>query len=179
MFTPDGRRWLFPRGDCVLLPVSNTTAELLAQLHRSTAAGGDRAAHRIKPARIASRRGRESRPVGRLGRFPRADLCSTKRGLTPRGRVKYIPAANRAPLRGRARECQARTAPQDHSATITDDPRGKRTPSQTACLRLPAASARRLRRLTGPLRWPFANRRRALRCRGDRLALSAWPSGQL
>jgi len=31
MFTPDGRRWLFPRGDCVLLPISNTTAELLAQ----------------------------------------------------------------------------------------------------------------------------------------------------
>jgi 6-pyruvoyltetrahydropterin/6-carboxytetrahydropterin synthase len=30
IFTPDGRRWLFPRGDCVLLPVSNTTAELLA-----------------------------------------------------------------------------------------------------------------------------------------------------
>jgi len=31
VFTPDGRRWLFPRADCVLLPVSNTTAELLAQ----------------------------------------------------------------------------------------------------------------------------------------------------
>ncbi len=31
VFTPDGRRWIFPRGDCVLLPVSNTTAELLAQ----------------------------------------------------------------------------------------------------------------------------------------------------
>ena len=31
IFAPDGRRWLFPRGDCVLLPVSNTTAELLAQ----------------------------------------------------------------------------------------------------------------------------------------------------
>jgi len=31
VFTPDGRRWVFPRGDCVLLPVSNTTAELLAQ----------------------------------------------------------------------------------------------------------------------------------------------------
>src|SRR6185369_11849891 len=31
VFTPDNRRWLFPRGDCVLLPVSNTTAELLAQ----------------------------------------------------------------------------------------------------------------------------------------------------
>jgi len=30
VFTPDGRRWVFPRGDCVLLPVSNTTAELLA-----------------------------------------------------------------------------------------------------------------------------------------------------
>src|SRR5438093_11000759 len=30
VFTPDGRRWVFPRADCVLLPVSNTTAELLA-----------------------------------------------------------------------------------------------------------------------------------------------------
>jgi 6-pyruvoyltetrahydropterin/6-carboxytetrahydropterin synthase len=30
VFSPDGRRWIFPRGDCVLLPVSNTTAELLA-----------------------------------------------------------------------------------------------------------------------------------------------------
>ena len=25
------RRWVFPRGDCVLLPVPNTTAEMLAQ----------------------------------------------------------------------------------------------------------------------------------------------------
>lgn len=31
IFTPDGRRWVFPRGDCVLLPVGNTTAELLAR----------------------------------------------------------------------------------------------------------------------------------------------------
>jgi 6-pyruvoyltetrahydropterin/6-carboxytetrahydropterin synthase len=31
VFTPDGRRWVFPRGDCILLPVSNTTAELLAK----------------------------------------------------------------------------------------------------------------------------------------------------
>ena len=31
VFTPDGRRWVFPRADCILLPVSNTTAELLAQ----------------------------------------------------------------------------------------------------------------------------------------------------
>jgi 6-pyruvoyltetrahydropterin/6-carboxytetrahydropterin synthase len=30
VFAPDGRRWVFPRGDCVLLPVRNTTAELLA-----------------------------------------------------------------------------------------------------------------------------------------------------
>ena len=26
-----GREWLFPRGDCVLLPIENTTAELLAR----------------------------------------------------------------------------------------------------------------------------------------------------
>ena len=25
------RRWIFPRGDCILLPISNTTAELLAR----------------------------------------------------------------------------------------------------------------------------------------------------
>lgn len=31
VFVPDGRRWVFPRGDCALLPVSNTTAELIAQ----------------------------------------------------------------------------------------------------------------------------------------------------
>lgn len=30
VFTPDGRRWVFPRGDCILLPIPNTTAELLA-----------------------------------------------------------------------------------------------------------------------------------------------------
>ena len=29
--THGNRRWLFPREDCVLLPVANTTAELLAQ----------------------------------------------------------------------------------------------------------------------------------------------------
>jgi 6-pyruvoyltetrahydropterin/6-carboxytetrahydropterin synthase len=29
--TFEERRWLFPREDCVLLPVANTTAELLAQ----------------------------------------------------------------------------------------------------------------------------------------------------
>jgi 6-pyruvoyltetrahydropterin/6-carboxytetrahydropterin synthase len=30
VFTPDRRRWVFPPNDCVLLPVANTTAELLA-----------------------------------------------------------------------------------------------------------------------------------------------------
>src|SRR5688572_30078399 len=30
LFVPDGRRWVFPRGDCAILPVTNTTAELLA-----------------------------------------------------------------------------------------------------------------------------------------------------
>ncbi|MEO2020374.1 MAG: 6-pyruvoyl tetrahydropterin synthase family protein [Pirellulaceae bacterium] len=27
----EDRRWVFPRGDCILLPVSNTTAELMAR----------------------------------------------------------------------------------------------------------------------------------------------------
>jgi 6-pyruvoyltetrahydropterin/6-carboxytetrahydropterin synthase len=30
IFTPDGRRWVFPAGDCAILPVANTTAEQLA-----------------------------------------------------------------------------------------------------------------------------------------------------
>ena len=29
--TFEDRRWVFPRGDCVLLPVANTTAELVAR----------------------------------------------------------------------------------------------------------------------------------------------------
>ncbi len=29
--TFEDRRWIFPRGDCILLPVPNTTAELVAQ----------------------------------------------------------------------------------------------------------------------------------------------------
>lgn len=31
VFTPAGRRWVFPRTDCILLPLANTTAELLAR----------------------------------------------------------------------------------------------------------------------------------------------------
>jgi 6-pyruvoyltetrahydropterin/6-carboxytetrahydropterin synthase len=29
--TFEERRWIFPRGDCAILPVANTTAELLAR----------------------------------------------------------------------------------------------------------------------------------------------------
>lgn len=29
--THEARRWVFPKGDCILLPVENTTAELLAR----------------------------------------------------------------------------------------------------------------------------------------------------
>jgi 6-pyruvoyltetrahydropterin/6-carboxytetrahydropterin synthase len=29
--TFENRRWVFPRADCVLLPIANTTAELLAR----------------------------------------------------------------------------------------------------------------------------------------------------
>jgi 6-pyruvoyltetrahydropterin/6-carboxytetrahydropterin synthase len=29
--TFEDRRWVFPRGDCILLPVPNTTAELVAR----------------------------------------------------------------------------------------------------------------------------------------------------
>ncbi|MCU0877593.1 MAG: 6-pyruvoyl tetrahydropterin synthase family protein [Pirellulaceae bacterium] len=31
VFAPDGRRWVFPAGDCAILPIANTTAELLAR----------------------------------------------------------------------------------------------------------------------------------------------------
>jgi 6-pyruvoyltetrahydropterin/6-carboxytetrahydropterin synthase len=31
LVTFEDRRWIFPRGDCVILPVENTTAELLAR----------------------------------------------------------------------------------------------------------------------------------------------------
>lgn len=42
--TFEDRRWVFPREDCVLLPVANTTAELLARLigHRLVEALRDR-----------------------------------------------------------------------------------------------------------------------------------------
>jgi 6-pyruvoyltetrahydropterin/6-carboxytetrahydropterin synthase len=46
--TFEDRRWVFPRGDCVLLPVENTTAELLARY----IAGRLLAAMPAKPTRL-------------------------------------------------------------------------------------------------------------------------------
>lgn len=51
-FTPDGRRWVFPRGDCVILPVSNTTAELLAQFIGQRLLAAIQRRTNIAPARI-------------------------------------------------------------------------------------------------------------------------------
>ena len=49
------RRWVFPRQDCVLLPVANTTAELLAQYlgRRHLAALATRSQFRPAAARYA------------------------------------------------------------------------------------------------------------------------------
>ena len=52
IFTPDKRRWLFPRGDCVLLPVSNTTAELLAAYLGQKLLAAMKARASISPTRL-------------------------------------------------------------------------------------------------------------------------------
>jgi len=52
VFTPDGRRWIFPRGDCVLLPVSNTTAELLAHYIGQRLLAAIERRTGLKPARL-------------------------------------------------------------------------------------------------------------------------------
>ena|SRR5580704_12387923 len=46
------RRWLFPRGDCKLLPVANTTAELLAQYIGQRLLDDLWAAKGIRPTRL-------------------------------------------------------------------------------------------------------------------------------
>lgn len=48
LVTHGERRWVFPRGDCTLLPVANTTVELLARYlgERLLAALEDRLGHR-------------------------------------------------------------------------------------------------------------------------------------
>ena len=50
--TFEQRRWIFPKGDCVLLPVENTTAELLANYigHRLLAAVAEKTG--TSPAKI-------------------------------------------------------------------------------------------------------------------------------
>src|SRR5262249_49548579 len=44
-----GRRWLFPADDCVLLPIENTTAELLARYIGGRLLGDLRDQHRFAP----------------------------------------------------------------------------------------------------------------------------------
>jgi 6-pyruvoyltetrahydropterin/6-carboxytetrahydropterin synthase len=44
------REWLFPRGDCVLLPIENTTAELLARYIAERLLGSLREHHSYEPA---------------------------------------------------------------------------------------------------------------------------------
>lgn len=46
------RRWIFPRGDCVLLPIPNTTAELLARYIGEKLAEQLRVGHGFIPARL-------------------------------------------------------------------------------------------------------------------------------
>jgi 6-pyruvoyltetrahydropterin/6-carboxytetrahydropterin synthase len=43
------REWLFPRGDCVLLPIENTTAELLARYIADRLSGELRQQYRYEP----------------------------------------------------------------------------------------------------------------------------------
>ena len=60
------REWLFPRGDCVLLPIENTTAELLARWIGQRLVEQLAAAARLSPPR-AARGGRgKHRPIGHL-----------------------------------------------------------------------------------------------------------------
>lgn len=53
--TFEDRRWVFPRGDCVLLPVPNTTAELVARYigKRLLDAIGEKTGVRITRLRVA------------------------------------------------------------------------------------------------------------------------------
>ena len=44
------RHWLFPRGDCVLLPIENTTAELLARYIAGRLLDDLQRHHRFRPA---------------------------------------------------------------------------------------------------------------------------------
>ena len=46
------RQWLFPRDDCVLLPIENTTAELLARYIAKKLLDDLRAQHQYQPGRM-------------------------------------------------------------------------------------------------------------------------------
>lgn len=48
----EDRRWVFPRGDCVLLPLANTTAELLARYIGHRLLDDLRSRHGIRPQRV-------------------------------------------------------------------------------------------------------------------------------
>lgn len=50
--TFEDRRWVFPRGDCILLPVANTTAELLARYIGQRLLDELRKKTRISPEKI-------------------------------------------------------------------------------------------------------------------------------
>jgi 6-pyruvoyltetrahydropterin/6-carboxytetrahydropterin synthase len=50
--TFEDRRWVFPRGDCILLPVANTTTELLAQYIGQRLLDTLAASGRPRPARL-------------------------------------------------------------------------------------------------------------------------------
>lgn len=46
------RRWVFPRGDCVLLPIANTTTELLARHIARRLLDELQARHGVRPSRV-------------------------------------------------------------------------------------------------------------------------------
>ena len=52
VFTPDGRRWVFPLGDCAILPIANTTAELLANYIAQRLLAAIERRMQFRPARL-------------------------------------------------------------------------------------------------------------------------------
>ena len=48
----EDRRWVFPRGDCVFLPVANTTTELIATINRSATSGRTGRCTGVRPSLI-------------------------------------------------------------------------------------------------------------------------------
>lgn len=50
--TFEGREWVFPRADCVLLPIANTTAELLAKHLAGRLREALKGEHHFEPAAI-------------------------------------------------------------------------------------------------------------------------------